>query len=345
MSKRFAARRSNPTEHPMHDLTFASPLANVIAEFIASKRAIGYQYKSEVWWLRAFDRYLLGIGHTGPGLPRKVVERWTLKRSHEAAKTHHSRVNVVRQLAQFMLRQGRDAYVPPSHMSPVVRKDFRPWIFTRGQVAALLAASSALPHDSRCPLRHLVMPELFRVLYSCGPRCGEVVRLLIRDVDLRDGVLTIRQGKFRQDRLVPVAPGLLDRLRVYAAAAAAFGPRPPEAIFFPAPHGGPYSVPRVYDVFRRLLRTVGIPHGGRGVGPRVHDLRATFAVHRIEAWCREGADLGVKLPILAKYMGHVGLAGTQHYLRLTPTVFPYLAEQFEQAYGHLLPRLGAHEAD
>jgi integrase/recombinase XerD len=52
-------------------------------------------------------------------------------------------------------------------------------------------------------------------------------------------------------------------------------------------------------------------HGGRGHGPRLHDLRHTFAVHRLEDWYRQGADLGAKLPVLSAYMGHQSLAGTQ----------------------------------
>lgn len=317
---------------------FKSSLAGPIAEFVAEKRALGYRYVSEVDWLRVFDRYLAAVGYTGSDLPRGVAQGWTSKRPHESGKTHGSRVSVLRQLALFLLRQGRDAYVPDIRRGPVHRTSFRPWIFTRAQMQNLLTAVDGMGQDCRAPLRHLVMPELFRVLYGCGLRCGEAVRLTVHDVDLSNGVLTIREGKFRQDRLVPMATGLADRLRIYAMV---LGPRSSDSAFFPAPHRGAYSVGRVYDIFRRLLRVVGISHGGRGAGPRLHDLRATFAVHRVEAWYREGADLGAKLPILSTYMGHLSLADTQKYLRLTLAIFPDLARRFEQAYGHLLPRLPA----
>lgn len=314
---------------------FTSSLASSLTEFIAEKRAIGYRYVSEVDWLRLFDRHLVAVDHCGTGLPRAVVRGWIAKRPHESGKTHSSRVCVVRQFARFLLRQGRDVYVPDSRFGPVCRNNFKPWIFTRTHMKDLLTAVDGLGHDRHTPGRHLVMPELFRVLYGCGLRCGEAVRLTVGDVDLDDGVLTIREGKFRQDRLVPMATGLVARLRVYARALDA---RSSDSAFFPAPHRGAYSTGRIYDIFRRLLRAVGISHGGAGAGPRLHDLRATFAVHRVEAWYREGADLGAKLPILSAYMGHLSLAGTQKYLRLTLAIFPGLARQFEQAYGHLLPR-------
>ena len=319
----------------MSKLLFKSSLACLISEFIAEKRTLGYRYVSEVDWLRLFDRHLVAVGHTGSDLSRGVVQGWIAKRPHESGKTHSSRICVLRQFCLFLLRQGQVAYIPEWRMGSVHRNNFKPWIFTRAQMGNLLTAVDGLGQDCRAPLRHLVMPALLRVLYGCGLRCGEAVGLTVHDVDLSDGVLMVREGKFRQDRMVPMASGLVKHLRVYATA---LGTRSSDSAFFPAPHGGAYSTSRIYDIFRWILRVIGISHGGPGVGPRLHDLRATFAVHRVEAWYREGADLGAKLPILSAYMGHLSLSGTQKYLRLTLAIFPDLARHFEQASGHLLPR-------
>jgi site-specific recombinase XerD len=89
-----------------------------------------------------------------------------------------------------------------------------------------------LEPTARSPLRHLIMPEVFRLLYGCGFRVSEVLKLRIRDVDLNQGVITVRQGKFRKDRLVPPALSLVHRLRKYANH---FENRPLDAIFFPGP--------------------------------------------------------------------------------------------------------------
>ncbi len=202
-------------------------------------------------------------------------------------------------------------------------------------MARLLAAIDGVGPDGRSRQRHLVFPTLFRVLYGCGLRCGEALHLTVGDVDLDAGILTIRKGKFRQDRLVPVADGLLARPRSYSSAIAA---RPPETVFFAAPHGGSYSLHTPYTVFRRALRAVGIPHRGRRQGPRLHDIRHTFAVHRMEDWYRRGINLAATLPVLATYMGHQTLVGTQRYLRLTAEVFPEISQRLHVAYGHLIPR-------
>jgi integrase len=196
-------------------------------------------------------------------------------------------------------------------------------------------AVDALEPTASSPLRHLVMPEIFRLLYGCGFRVGEVLKLRVRDVDLSQGIITVRQGKFRKDRLVPPALSLVNRLRRYADY---FGNRPPDAIFFPGPSGGPFALRTVYTVFRQLLMQCGIPHAGRGKGPRIHDYRHLFAVHTLRRWYRAGEDLDAKLPLLATYLGHQHLSGTQRYLHLTAELFPDITARLDASFGEVIPR-------
>jgi integrase len=199
----------------------------------------------------------------------------------------------------------------------------------------LLQAVDQRRPTARSPLRHLTMPAIFRRLYGCGVRLGAVLHLRGREVDLDQGILTVRQGKWRKDRFGPPAPSLVQRLRTYAAR---FGHRPPEAFFFPAPHGGPYRLRTVYGLFRQLLLVCGIPHAGRGQGPRVHDLRHTFAVHTLMRWYREGAERDAKRPLLATYLGHQHLSGTQRYLHLTAELFPDIMARANTAFREVIPR-------
>lgn len=318
----------------MRDPVFSSVLGPHIKQFVAEKRALGYRYEHQIFLLGTFDRYLVDIRHQTTVLPKTVVDDWMVGRPHQSPKTRQQYVGAVRRFAEFLMRNGIEAYIPSSRQTPVAQDNFVPHVFTRDQMRQLLAAVDAIGPDCRSRQRHVVFPALFRVLYGCGLRCGEALRLTVGNVDLATGVLTIREGKFRQDRLVPVADGLLERLRSYSSA---MGIRPSEAVFFPAPHGCAYSLCTPYAVFRRALRAIGIPHHGRRRGPRLHDFRHTFAVHRMENWYRLGLDLAAKLPVLATYMGHQSLAGTQRYLRLTAEVFPDLSQQLHLAYGHLIP--------
>lgn len=312
---------------------FHSVLAPLLDAFLQDKRTRGYRYVREEYHLRQLDRFLITAGHNKQTLPRKLVDRWLRKTAHRRPSTHWHRQVLVRQLARFLQLRGHPAYYPPLTVR-LSKAYITARVFTRDEIRTLLAAVDRLTGDPRSPIRHLVMPTLFRVLYGCGLRVGEALRLTVADVDLHGGVLTIREGKFRRDRLVPVALGLQRRLREYAGALA---PRNVQEPFFPSPRGGAYEHQAIYKTFRQLLRAAGIAHGGRGQGPRLHELRHAFAVHRLERWYRTGEDLNAKLPLLATYMGHQSMLGTQWYLQLTQTLFADLADRLDAAFGHVVP--------
>jgi integrase/recombinase XerD len=315
--------------------TFHSALAPWIEQFIAEKQACGYKYAVEGEVLGRLDRFLREQGLETAGLPRALVERWIAKGPNESPRTQRARIGLVRRLATFLLRHGCPAYVPDARLTAREPFPFVPHIFRHDEIRRLLAAADALPVNPRSSLRHRVMPAIFRVLYGCGLRVGEAIALRVGEVDLCAGVLVVLQGKFRKDRLVPLAPSLSQYLRCYADS---FGARPPEALFFPASHGGHYHRHTIYYAFRQLLWQCRISHGGRGRGPRLHDIRHAHAVHRLAQWYREGADLNALLPVLATYLGHRSVSETQHYLRLTAELFPDLTARTEAAFGHVIPR-------
>ena len=314
---------------------FRSPVGSLMEQFVQEKRACGYRYDEAARLLARFDRFLSDEALSECELPRSISRKWLSKQPHERRGTHYHRVCAVRQFALFMCRLGYPADVP--ERSLLVRYDdgFSPRILTHAEISRLFDAADQLTPTARAPMRHLVMPEVFRLLYGCGLRLGEVLHLRVADVDLERGILTVRDGKFRKDRLVPPALPLVQRLRTYAQV---MGDRPSDAYFFPSPSGGPYSLSAVYWVFRDLLLRCGIAHAGRGKGPRVHDLRHAYAVHALLRWCQDGADLNAKLPVLATYMGHQSLAGTQRYLHLIAELFPEITARTGAAFGDVIPR-------
>lgn len=316
---------------------FKSAIGPVLKDFVSEKMALGYKYTEGARSLGCFDRFLWAKGLNRCALPETLVREWTRERAHECSGTHRSRFRLVRQLAKFMADRGYDAYQPARYLEPLAPAEpsFTPYVFTHEEIRRLLRALDELKPAYNSPLRHLVWPELFRVLYGCGLRMGEAIRLTVADCDLQRGILTIRESKFRKDRLVPVALGLNSRLALMCGR---LGRRPLDSPLFPKHTGEPYTRRGVYHAFRALLTDSGIAHGGTGRGPRVHDLRHTFAVHRLQRWYQEGADLSNKLPVLAAYMGHRNFNSTQRYLHLTLELGADLSGRLEHKYGWVVPR-------
>ena len=256
------------------------------AQFVESKKAAGIEYKWQTQLLKKFLTVAAPYLTEDCALPKAAVLAWNSRRGNECPKTRQQRVNTVRAFAEYLAARGIPAYV-----SPIVHEggsNYVPHIFSNNELARLFHAIDNRPNVTRMG-NWYIMPIIFRTLYACGLRRSEAVNLRVRDVDLDTGVLTILETKFHKDRLVPVHEKLLVQLRDYAEKMLIS--RNPDAPFFPKSTGEFYESSALYTVFRKCLWDAGISHGGKSEGPRVHDLRHTFAVHCLRKWMLAGDDI------------------------------------------------------
>ena len=321
------------------DLPFTSVLAPVLTGLIAEQRGVGYHYEKVARDLERFDRFCVAVGHRDLALPRQLVEGWTAKQPHETETNRQSRISRMRVLGRYMHRCGYPAWGGPPHATSARAVAYVPYIFSAAELAALFRAVDACPPNGNSAYRQEVLPVLFRVLYGTGLRIGEALALRQTDVDRRTGTLHIREAKLDKERRIPLHPVLAERVDRYLGILAAV--TAPEGPLFPSPRGAPYAQTTIYPYFRRFLWAAGIAHQGRGRGPRLHDLRHSFAVHCLRQWVVNGVDLTVALPYLSAYMGHVGLKSTQGYLRLTADLYPTVVRAVEAHFGHIIPGGGA----
>lgn len=238
------------------------------------------------------------------------------------------RHNAIRAFAKFAYTQDGISYVPDTSKLKN-SSTFTPHIYTVEEIRRLLYAADNLPVRNNAPTRHLVIPAVIRLLYCCGFRIGEVLRLRVKDVDLDTGIITVHNGKGGKDRLVPVHNSVIEYLRSYSAQL------PDEREWFFPSACGHYSIKTIYDNFRELLFACNIPHTGNG--PRVHDFRHTFAVHTLEKQLSDGYDPMVIVPRLAAYLGHKSYRETCWYIHLTVASFPELSQKLDRAFVGIIP--------
>lgn len=206
-----------------------------------------------------------------------------------------------------------------------------PYIYSHDELRRLLAATASFP-NRKGVLEPATLRAILLLLYGAGLRRSEALSLTLADVDLTEAIVTIRQTKFYKTRLVPLGAQLHEAMLSYAAARATAGHSQAKETFFFVTRAGAQVPDQLLDrAFRRLRVHAGIGRtdGGR-YGPRLHDLRHTFAVHRLTEWYRAGADVQRLLPQLATYLGHVNISGTQVYLSMTPELLREAAGRFEQ---------------
>ncbi|MEN8237325.1 MAG: tyrosine-type recombinase/integrase [Pseudomonadota bacterium] len=328
----------------MSEFSYNSPLQAFIKGMIREKRSLGYTYAGSARMLFQFDQFCLKYGCVEAVITKELIHSWIQKNPNESQATLRNRACVVRQLALYMTRLGIQAYVLPKNTIPKGPR-YTPYIFSSMEIAALFKQTDACHYCAEVPLRHRIMPLLFRLLYGCGLRISEALNLRFQDVDLRTGVLTVIDGKFNKDRLVPMSSENINRCCGYVKQVHLFSDK--NDYFFPAPNGYSVTKGNVYKNFRRFLWQARISHGGWGKGPRLHDIRHTFAVHCLRQWVLQGKDLAAYLPILKTYLGHGSFSDTAHYLRLTAELYPDITLKVEHAFGDVIPLIAGddHETD
>ena len=303
-------------------------LVEAVDSYVTLKRSLGAVFSVEMRILRslvrtlgdipvdAIDRRAVHAFCRGTGPPTRWWER-----KHQA----------LRGFLSYLVTRGHLAASPLPEPAPRIPRSFEPYIYSRDELQRLLDATAIL-EDKRSPFEHTTFRTLLLVLYGAGLRPSEGLRLRCCDVDLDDRVLAIWDTKFFKSRLVPIGAELVASLARYRQARRC-RPMPAEdrSAFFASRTGTAMTLSRLEKTFVRLREHAGVraPPGARWQ-PRLHDMRHTFAVHRLVAWYREGADVQACLPLLSTYLGHVNVSGTQAYLTMTPELLAEASKRFER---------------
>jgi integrase len=305
---------------------FRSPLAPRLQSFLEARGTRNQHGASTRKILRYLDRFLMGELRPGQPLTREIVEKWNESLAHLNPNTRLNRLCVLRQFCLYL-----------SHFDPrtciIYRSYFprrsrpAPHIYTREEVRKMMAAARKLgPPGS---LRPIVVSTLIGLLYATGIRVGEALNLTLGDINLNRRVIEVREGKFGKSRYVPLSPSTASHMRAYLARRrkAGFSTAPTAPLFLNV-IGTKHGHPGFVTVFLEILRSLGLRGPKAERGPRVHDLRHTFAVERLMRWYREGVNLGTKLPLLSTYLGHSTVSGTEVYLHATAELLQSAGRRF-----------------
>lgn len=311
--------------------------AEIAPAHVAERRAVGPRCERDD---RVMARIAASRGELGcpeDELPRALVEAWIAKRPGESETTRLRRIGRARGLASYMMRAGYDAYVAPGRRGRADRGAYEPHILADAELASLFSTAGAVAGGDPAS-RRAQAARLLRLLYSSGLRCGEACSLAKGDAAPEAGIPAIRHAKNGKGRLVPPRPSMTHMLRIFHDTAALRHPQyGGHGLFWSLPEGRPMTTGFVYRFFRKALWAAGISHGGRGRGPRVHDLRFTFACHRLRNWVREGADADAMMPVLAAHVGHADIRCTEYYLRPAAEIYPGMVARAGRECGWVVP--------
>ena len=320
---------------------FQSVLSDIINSYIAEKHSLGYKFKKAESMLKRFDIFLQNNQHAEISLPKDLVIEWCKQSPNETISNRTHRISLLRGLAEYMNRIGYFAYTFPRGMVTIDRYTYQPYIFSDDEIRRIFTVCDNYRPSVISPYRHKIIPLIIRILYGCGLRVSEAVKLKKDDIDLTNGTFFIQHTKFNKQRLIPIADSLVQRCKIYYEDVAIVNPD--NEFFFPSPYGGHFNTNTVYDWFRTIIWEAGISHTGKG--PRLHDFRHVYSVTCLKNWIRQGRDLTNCLVYLSVYLGHEDIRGSQRYLRLTSELYPDIVNTIESHCDWIIPEVKQDETD
>lgn len=308
---------------------YKSVLAPYMDIMLNVRFSFGYSAQQMKYILKEFDDFAIGWDLRNPCISEEMIKEWRKGRVNDSETTIYHKFCVWRELAILMGRHGCECNIP--RLPRYKPSSFTPYIYSKEEMKRIFEESDKLGNGKNYINAALMaIPVILRLLYSTGMRVSEATTLKNEDVFLDRHYIHLRKTKNGHERLVPLGDDMIVELRRYET----FRNRIPVNkitgsgnSYFIKLDGIPvrsYSV-RLY--FRAILDRCDIKFVGDKKGPRIHDLRHTFAVHAMLQMVHQGMDLYTCLPILSAALGHRTLRSTEKYVRLTQAMYPEVAQK------------------
>jgi integrase len=312
-------------------------LASAINSYLDLKRSLGRVFRSEEAVLAHWDHFLHRDYPHSRGVRPQMFMQWCQELAGLSPTGSRARQRIVRNFLLFYARDHRRTFIPDRLTFPKPAPVLTPRLISEAEMARVLAVAQQLPPTAENPLRAQTVRIGLILLFCCGLRLGELLRLKLSDIDTERAVLSIRLTKFHKSRLAPLSPSAMEELQGYLKVRRQKKlPTAPDSFLMWSQRRTPevYCPGRLVSLWHRLCVSAGVL-SAQGHPPRLHDLRHSCAVLVLQNWYAQGLDVQAKLPYLATYLGHANVASTHYYLKLTPELRQAASERFHRRFASL----------
>jgi len=305
-------------------------ILTAINQYIDYRKSLGECFEDGAGILRFFVRSM-GAEINFSEIKLESVSKFLVGKKLVITASWHNKYRALRGFYRYAISRGYTTASPLPLVTPKLPPRFVPYIYSVHELRALFGACFQYP-IIRKQLDPYMLQTLLVLLYGTGLRIREAIRLTLADVDLGQALLIIRGTKFYKTRFVPIGQPLIEVLQRYLALRQQGRySQDPESPFFVGRNGKAVNQDTIGRAFQIIRAKVNVRRSdGASCQPRLHDLRHTFAVHRLTACYKEGSDVQRLLPVLSIYMGHSSLAATTTYLTMTPALLEEAGRLFEQ---------------
>jgi integrase/recombinase XerD len=307
-------------------------LRQALQEYLQMRRALGFKLHDAGKGLLDFVTFM--EQHRARHITQALALAWAQQPSNVQSAHWAQRLTFVRGFARYRSATDPRTQIPAPGLLPFQPKRARPYLYSDVEVRSLMRAALKLPYCYESgKLRPWVYYCLFGLLSVSGLRLGEARNLEVRDVDLKEAVLTIRCSKFGKDRLVPLHVSTCKVLADYIGRRNShWRQRPVSPYLFVSSWGNKLDGGDIHRTFYVLSRQIGLRGPSDSHGPRLHDFRHRFATRTLVHWYRSNQDPDRKLPLLSAFLGHAHVADTQWYLSGSPELMREAMRRLEHRW-------------
>lgn len=298
-------------------------------DYLIYKRSLGFLLTNYESVLMKFVNYSLQQKYNGP-LTREIVFQW-LSTFSATDKTLGRKIEVIRPFSKYVASLDKEAEVISDRIFRNVHDRPTPYVYTEDEVLILMKACESLYSPDQ--IRAKTIAVVIGLLWSCGLRPSEPVKLLCKDVDLKNCILYIRNTKFHKERYIPLDYSVTQQLVKYLNwIESILGERQADDPFFYTTGGKALKERSLHYAFKLIRSFIDAkPKGYTYV--RLYDFRHTMACNTIKRWSEKGINANEKLYILSAYMGHVKPENTFWYLSATPEMLSLSCSKYEDMFG------------
>ena len=289
-------------------MSFLQELENNFHSMLDLRSSLGYATATDKSTLPPFISFCGSNYTSAKSITKEMVDEWLVRHPYKNAKTQAVFITLLRRYTKFMKSLGKDTFIPNEEYT-VRCERYQPYIFDEKELSSLFQSMDTIHPYHNSPKREIIIPVLFRMMYCCGMRPSEPLRLHIKDVDLKSGDIYIRQSKKNRDRHIIMSEDMRHLCVKYNTLA---GER---EWFFQKLDGSPLSTQWMRKQFNICWKRSGLIKRGN---PRPFDLRHVFATMNMMRWVDEGKEVMDLLPYLGTYMGHRHFTSTLYYIHLLP---------------------------
>ena len=303
-------------------------LRKAVQDYVSLRQSLGFKLRCVRLHLLRFAAFAEARG--AEFVTTSLALEWAMQPPNLQPASWAERMKAIRVFARYQHVLDPRTEIPPPGLLPYRPQRSKPYLYSVQEIERLIKATRRL--RSSVGLKPRTYSCLLGLLAVSGLRISEALALRPDDVDLKNGILSIRESKFRKSRLVPLHRSTIVALRRYATFCDSLFPVPKRRTFLISDLGRPLEVSAVRRTFYELSRWAGLRPGPANRGPRLHDFRHRFAVQTMIRWYRAGEDVQRRLPILSTYLGHAHVGDTYWYLTQCPELMQWACKRLDRRW-------------